>query len=159
MPRKIQGKCFNYFGTFSKMVDTTFFNFLFWFTIQSSGAGHPRAKRQWGGQHQAVAGSDGPKASKFELSASHLRFPCVQFTKNHVCKAGFATKGIHSFHGIQNLASSSEKDYTVAFGELILAARSKLALLKQLSALPSFPHCNCKSLHGIAQSYFTPWKL
>ena len=128
-------------------------------TIQPSGAWYPRAKRQRGRQHQAVAGSDGPKASKFELSASHLRFPCVQFTKNHVCKAGFATKGIHSFHGIQNLASNSEKDYTVAFGELILAARSKLALLKQLSALPSFPHCNCKSLHGIVQSYFTPRKL
>ena len=68
-------------------------------------------------------------------------------------------KGFKVPMGFKNLASDSGKDYTVAFGELILAARLELALLKQLSALQSFPHCNCKSLHGIAQSCFTPWKL
>ena len=30
-PGKIQGKCFNYFGTFSKMVDTLFIYFLDFF--------------------------------------------------------------------------------------------------------------------------------
>ena len=97
--------------------------------------------------------------SDFELSASHLCFSSVQFTKNHVCKAYLAAKRVQSSHGIQNLASNSEKDYTVAFGEIILAARLELALLKQLSALPSFPHRNCKSLNGITQSCFTLWKF
>ena len=108
---------------------------------------------------QTAPDSDSPKTSRFELSASHLCFSSVQFTKNHVCKAYLAAKRVQSSHGIQNLASNSEKDYTVAFGEIILAARLELALLKQLSALPSFPHRNCKSLHGIAQSLLTPWEL
>ena len=68
-------------------------------------------------------------------------------------------KGFKVPMGFKNQASNSEKDYAVAFGEIILAARLELALLKQLSALPSFPHRNCKSLHGIAQSLLTPWEL
>ena len=129
-------------------------------TIQPSAAWQTlRPKRQPGRQRQTVADSDSPKAPRFELSASHLCFSSVQFTKNHVCKAYLAAKRVQSSHGIQNLASNSEKDYTVAFGEIILAARLELALLKQLSALPSFPHRNCKSLHGIAQSLLTPWEL
>ena len=40
-PGKIQGKCFNYFETFSKMVDTTFFIFLHFSLRHNAGQKSP----------------------------------------------------------------------------------------------------------------------
>ena len=129
--------------------------------IQPSGAWQPLRPPSFGGADgtrrlQALTGQRLQGLSFLQVTYVSLS---VQFTKNHVCKAYLAAKRVQSSHGIQNLASNSEKDYTVAFGEIILAARLELALLKQLSALLSFPHRNCKSLNGIAQSFLTPWKL
>ena len=58
---------------------------------------------------QTAPDSDSPKTSRFELSASHLCFSSVQFTKNHVCKAYFAAKRVQSSHGIQKLGEQFRK--------------------------------------------------